>query len=120
MTLARLVTLEPVLVAALLHAHLAVPPQLAQALGFDAVADRFRREKTMLWHGGGGGGGRSGGGGGGELWRAIYYIQGPRISPGVMCAVLLARCGDCDESRERDERPQPFLSICGASKLSAF
>lgn len=53
MTLASLVTLEPVLVAALLHAHLAVPSQLAQALGFDAVAYCFRREEPMLWHGGG-------------------------------------------------------------------
>ena len=47
---ARLVALEAVLVAALLLAHLAVPPQLLQAFGFYAVRNRLWRHETMLWH----------------------------------------------------------------------
>ena len=44
------VALEPVLVAALLLAHLAVPPQLLQALRLDPVRDRLRRQELVLPH----------------------------------------------------------------------
>ena len=42
------VALEAVLVAALLLAHLAVPAQLLQALGLDAVGDGLGREEPLL------------------------------------------------------------------------
>ena len=37
------------LVAALLLAHLAVPAQLLQALGLDAIGDRLGRQKARLF-----------------------------------------------------------------------
>ncbi|GFZ14979.1 DNA/RNA-binding protein Kin17, conserved region [Actinidia rufa] len=48
--LAHAVALEPVLVPALLLAHLAVPPQLLQAFGFDSVRYRLRSQKFVLPH----------------------------------------------------------------------
>lgn len=57
MPLAHAVALEAVLVAALLLAHLAVPPELLEAFGFDSVRDCLRRQEIVLAHGGFGGGG---------------------------------------------------------------
>jgi hypothetical protein len=51
MTFARRVALEPVLVAALLLAHLAVPTQFLQTHALLAVADGFRRQCVVLGHG---------------------------------------------------------------------
>ena len=48
--LAHAVALEAVLVAALLLAHLAVPPQLLEPLGFDPVRDRLWRQEIVLPH----------------------------------------------------------------------
>jgi hypothetical protein len=44
------VALEPVLIAALLLAHLAVPPQLLQTLRLDPVRDPLRRQEIRLPH----------------------------------------------------------------------
>lgn len=49
--LAHAVALEAVLVAALLLAHLAVPPELLEAFGFDSVRDCLRRQEVVLPHG---------------------------------------------------------------------
>lgn len=48
--LAHAVALEPVLVAALLLAHLAVPPELLEAFRLHAVRDRLRGEEIVLAH----------------------------------------------------------------------
>ena len=50
MALGSAVALEAVLVAALLLTHLAVPPQLLQALGLHAVRDRLRVQEAILGH----------------------------------------------------------------------
>jgi hypothetical protein len=43
--------LESILIAALLLAHLAIPAQLLQALGLDAIGDRLgRQEASALPH----------------------------------------------------------------------
>ena len=52
--------LEAVLIAALLLAHLAVPFELLQALGLDAVGDSLRRQKLILAHGRRGAGSKEG------------------------------------------------------------
>lgn len=48
--LASLVALESVFISTLLLAHLAVPPELLQPLGLDAVADRLGRQEPVLRH----------------------------------------------------------------------
>lgn len=48
--LAHAVAFEPVLVPALLLAHLAVPPQLLQTLRLYPVRDRLRRQEVVLSH----------------------------------------------------------------------
>ena len=48
--LAHAVALEAVLVAALLLAHLAVPPELLENFRLDAVSDGFRRQEVALPH----------------------------------------------------------------------
>lgn len=48
--LAHAVALEAVLVAALLLAHLAVPPELLQPLRLDSVRDCLGRQKVVLPH----------------------------------------------------------------------
>ena len=48
--LAHAVALEPVLVAALLLAHLAVPPELLEPFRLHAVRDRLRGEEVVLAH----------------------------------------------------------------------
>jgi hypothetical protein len=48
--LAEAVTLEAVLIAALLLTHLAVPAELLQTLGLDAIGDRLRGQEIVLPH----------------------------------------------------------------------
>lgn len=48
--LRQAVALKPILVAALLLAHLAVPLELLQPLGLDPVGDCLRRQKLVLPH----------------------------------------------------------------------
>ena len=54
--LAARVALEPVLIAALLLTHLAVPPKLLEALRLYLIRDRLGRQELVLAHGAGLGG----------------------------------------------------------------
>ena len=46
----RLVAFEPIFISTLLLAHLAVPSQLLQTFGLDAVANSFGGEEVVLGH----------------------------------------------------------------------
>ena len=50
MRVAGLMTFEPIFISTLLLAHLAVPSQLLQTFGLDAVANSFGGEEVVLGH----------------------------------------------------------------------
>jgi hypothetical protein len=50
MAFGHTVAFEAILISALFLAHLAVPPELLEAFGFDAIGNRFGSEEVMFAH----------------------------------------------------------------------